>query len=516
MSINKILIALLILSIAMVGCKRESGLVIDYTELAGLKKPIVDSINPKGIVFNNSGFHLTIYGDFGGNDQYALYLNEKKFGVDHPSFSIQLEWTITESFLKDVLGSDESTIEVRISSIIDYDISNYFDIYEDYVSEVKELLISRHSTSFSDRVRLFPEWDRSMDPILRIDCNGNLYLAWKELIDGVWQAMFCYSQDGGQTWSQCLDISRSAISIDRIDMNVDAQGNFYMVWTQRGSGPQNLYFSRSLDYGATWYNPKEINETPGYQTTFPRIDVDMKGRVYVIWDYHAVDDIYNNNDSRKIVLLVSQDQGGNWKQVFSKETEGYDELNGYPAVKSGVNGDIYIVHGFDEAIECHRSSDQGATWQMNQIPTDNFSNNYRHTSMVVNGNNNLFITWNREIGGRQPATWIHFVKGTNRGCSWDAIQDMDNICKTSGPQVGLAASISRLSMVLESRYGLFYLQSTDIGQSWTLPESIPGTERATSPSMVVDSVGILYLVYVNDRDYSFEGSGAINFMTWQH
>lgn len=513
MNICKLFIIFLVLSIVMVGCKRDSGLVIDLT---GLTKPIVDSINPGGIVLNNSGFHLTIRGDFSGNDRYALYLNKKKCEVKQPSFSNLLEWTITETLLKEVLGSDVSTIQVRVSSIANHDISNDFDRYEDYLSGVKELQVNRNSTSFSEPFRIFPEWGRSMDPILRNDGNGNLYLAWKELIDGVWQAMFCYSRDGGQTWSQCLDISRSAISIDSMDMNIDTQGNFYMVWTRRGSGPRNLYFSRSLDYGVTWYNPEIINETPGYQTTIPRIDVNMTGELYVVWDYHTQDDIYNSNDSRKIVLLASQDQGANWAEVFSKKTEGYDELNGYPAVNSGVNGEIYVLHGFSDAIECHRSGDQGLSWRMNQIPTENFFNNYRHTTMVVNSTNSLFIAWNREIGGRNPATWIHFVKGTDGDNSWNEIQDMDEICKTSGPQVGLAASNSRLGMVLESRYGLFYLLSTDIGQTWTFPESIPGTEKATDPSMVVDGIGTLYLVYVSDRDYSFEGSGAIHFMTWKH
>lgn len=239
------------------------GLVVCFTgckhgideDLSNYKKPIVTRINPQGIIYNSTGFILTVYGENYENDEYVLYLNDSKFEKASPNYwRYALQWEIPHGFLSGIInsaGSNDIKIEVRITPI-QTDISDDFAEYAAYISDVKELEIKRNNTNFTSPVKLFELWDNSTDPVLRSDSTGNLYLAWREKIGDIFQAFFCFSEDEGETWSQVLNISRSSGNVTKVDMNSDGAGNFYMVWSEEKENSYDVYFSRSLDYGVTW------------------------------------------------------------------------------------------------------------------------------------------------------------------------------------------------------------------------------------------------------------------------
>ena len=180
------LILILFVLICVDGCKIKKGLNIDEQELIGLAKPQVDNINPQGIIYNNTGFNLTVFGDFSVNDEYVLYVNKIKFGIGLPNYwRYRISWELPDSLLRNIVsaaGSGDARMEIRVSSIVNYDISEYFEKYRDYVSDVKILQVKRNRTDFSAPARLFDEWDHSSAPVLRIDNKDYLYLAWRELM----------------------------------------------------------------------------------------------------------------------------------------------------------------------------------------------------------------------------------------------------------------------------------------------------------------------------------------------
>jgi len=505
-------ILILFVLVCLGGCKIRKGLNIDEGELRGLAKPLVDRINPQGIIYNNIGFSLTVFGDFSMNDEYVLYLNKTKLGISSPNYwRYRISWEIPDSFLKNIVnsaGSGDTQVEVRVSSIVDYDISEYFVKYRDYVSDVKILQIKTNRTDFSAPARLFTEWDQSFAPVLRIDNKDYIYLAWRELMGENWQAMFCFSQDGGLTWSQVLNISRSAKSIGIMDMDVDEQGHFYMVWVEGDIGSHHVFFSRSLDFGATWYNPRQISKEPGY-TMIPRIEVDMQGKIYLFWSYFLPDGSY---DKQKVILTMSTDQGDNWDEVLFKES--VDSV-GHPAVKSGKDGTVYFICGGYDGIECFHSIDAGISWQVNGTGIEGNSWKSMNTSLVIDENNTLFLVWNTEdYLGHNPNSWIHFANGTDGGADWNNFQQIDSVCNTSGGSAGIVVNAGHINMVLESPPSLFLLQSVDEGKTWTFPEFIPGTEEPAAPTMVMDKTGNIYLVYVGDYNFS-QNIGGLKLITWQ-
>jgi photosystem II stability/assembly factor-like uncharacterized protein len=494
------------------GCKTQRGLGIDEEELKNLRKPLVDRINPQGIIYNNMGFILDVYGEFVDNDEYVLYLNRHKLGIGKPNYwRYRIAWEIPNSILMGILnaaGNGETQVEVRISSIVNYDISDHFDYYDDYVSVVKILQIKRNATDFSSPGRLFDEWNFSSNPILRIDNNGYLYLAWLELMEEKRQAMFCFSQDGGLTWSQVLNISRSANTVEYMDMDVDEAGHFYMVWSE-GVLEENVYFSRSLDAGITWYNPLKIS-TDNMPDSIPVIEVDAQGKIIIFWRGSLPPDI--PYPLQKAMLLTSTDLGDNWDIRLFKES---DDNLGYPAVKSSHDGTIYFVCNGNEGIDLYFSEDDGLSWQVRKSGVDaNFWKSW-YTSLVIDMDNTLFLTWSTEdYLGHNPNSWTHFLRATDGGSSWSDVQYIDDVCSTAGGNTALLVNNGYVNMVPNSYSSLFLLRSTDGGQTWSFPEFIPGTEKSRAPDAVMDKSGKIYMVFV--ADYNSNDGGALKLISWQN
>lgn len=503
-----------ILSLLMVICAAAcfSGCKHGIDEdLSSYKKPIIRRVNPEGIIYNNMGFILNVYGEHYENDDYVLYLNEKKFNkTASPNYwRYAVWWEIPNDFLRGIInsaGSNDVKIEVRITPI-QSDISGDFDKYADYISDVKEIEVKRNNTNFTSPVNLFELWDNSTDPVLRSDSTGNLYLAWREKLDDIFQAFFCFSEDEGETWSQVLNISRSSGNVTKVDMNNDGSGNFYMVWSEEKENSFDVYFSRSLDYGTTWWNPRKMNEE-NENSINPCIEVDPTGKIFVARTNYYPD----RYDYDKIWLSTSSDRGDNWESIILIEDESID---GEPALKSGENRTIYLICGASlEGINCFFSTDSGSSWQVNQAGLFGYFSMGKYSSLRIQ-EDKLFLIWNiQDYLGHVNENWIHFISGTNKGADWNEHQYMDRVCNTWGHKAAISVNGNDINMLLHSGASLFLLRSTDEGETWSYPEFIPGTESSYSSRLdiVTSNTGRIYIVYTDKKDL---GLGSIYFIRTQ-
>ena len=510
---------LLLLAIVFLGihaCKGNVGEgIIVEDDLSNLTKPIVRRINPEGIIYNDTGFSLKVFSDYYENDNYALYINNKKFEKASPNYwRYVLSWKISKEFLKEIIdsaGEGDFKVDIRISSIVKTDISSAFNQYKAYISDVKKLEIKRDNTNFSSPVKLFPEWSNSSYLVLRIDNKENFYLAWIELIGDTNQAMFCFSQDGGQTWSQVLNISRSSNNVSQLGMDIDESGHFYMVWKEDKEGANEIYFSRSLDSGATWYNPLKISEE-NEDSINPLIEVDSNGKIFVVWCCLLQDHSHHYD---KIWLSASSDLGDNWnKRIFQAD----DYISGYPAIRSGKEGTIYLICACEgeDNVDCHFSLDSGRSWNVNRASLKGYFWLSMYSSIKIGQNNKHFLTWyTADTMGHNNNHWTNFAIGTDKGSSWSDRQWLDYICDTSGGQTAMCVNGNYITMLLSSNSSLFLLRSTDEGQTWSYPEFIPGTENVYgpfSPNMVIDQSGKIYIVFIRTSD---SRTGTIQFIHTQ-
>jgi hypothetical protein len=323
------------------------------------------------------------------------------------------------------------------------------------------------------------------------------------------QAMFCFSQDGGFTWSQVLNISRSDNSVGYLDMDVDEAGHFYMVWIEGEINEENVYFSRSLDFGSTWYNPLKIN-TDNLANCIPVIEVDARGKIIIFWSgYLPTTGSYEN---QKAMLWTSADLGDNWDKRLFKES---DDALGYPAVTSGLDGTIYFVCAGNDSIDCYFSGDGGLSWQVRNSGVDANFWKSSYTSLVIDRDNTLFLTWsNQYYLGHSGSSFIHFLRAADKGTSWSDVQKIDDVCNTGPGNTALLVNDDYVNMVLNSSSSPFLLRSTDGGQTWSFPEFIPGTEESKAPTAVMDKSGKIYMVFV--ADYKWHEGGALKLISWQN
>ena len=101
---------------------------------------------------------------------------------------------------------------------------------------------------------------------------------------------------------------KTAIEADRTGGTCD--GNVYFSWSRfTGIGVSNIYFSRSLDHGATWSRPMLLTSNIA-NVQDPSIAVTGNGHVYVTFDMGAT----NSGQPNAVGIAKSLDCGG----TFSK------------------------------------------------------------------------------------------------------------------------------------------------------------------------------------------------------
>ncbi len=163
--------------------------------------------------------------------------------------------------------------------------------------------------------------------------NNNIYVSWTQFDqygtanpDYYSNILFSKSTDGGQSWSEALQINEVSGNCVDSDNTVEGavpavgpNGEIYVAWV----GPAGLVFDRSLDQGETWLDEDIfISDVPGgWDYDIPGINrcnglpvtkCDLSGgpdhgTIYVNWT-----DQRNGSDDTDVWLVKSTDGGNTW------------------------------------------------------------------------------------------------------------------------------------------------------------------------------------------------------------
>jgi hypothetical protein len=168
--------------------------------------------------------------------------------------------------------------------------------------------------------------------------DGTVYVAWLDTLDddsmrGLGEIQVARSLDGGRTWSP----PARAASFNEVAFNprnlafrnwgssfpqitTGPEGEVYVVFAGRPADKPldegDIYFVRSLDGGATWSQPKRLNddETSRLQF-FPAITADAKGVIHVMWGDMREDPVETRYH---IYYTRSSDRGETWGFVVEE------------------------------------------------------------------------------------------------------------------------------------------------------------------------------------------------------
>jgi hypothetical protein len=129
-------------------------------------------------------------------------------------------------------------------------------------------------------------------PNLVIDFNGILWVTWASNRTGNQELFLIRSTDGGNTWSNPIQITNHPSHDNMPFMFQRSDSTFILVW-QRYPGPEfpylnnncEIYYSTSPD-GMAWSNPDSItyDTGPNYADVVPAIYTDgLTGEIYFTW-----------------------------------------------------------------------------------------------------------------------------------------------------------------------------------------------------------------------------------------
>ncbi len=138
---------------------------------------------------------------------------------------------------------------------------------------------------------------------------------------GVWMAV---SIDGGQTFTDHVVYTNPDTTVGYehsfVQVSVDRGGNVYAVF----SDDHTLYYSFSMDHGATWSAPAQVNRRPARTAIFPWSVAGDAGRLDVVWygspyvDAATMPDAFPETASWRVYFaqnVLATTPGSSFKQV---------------------------------------------------------------------------------------------------------------------------------------------------------------------------------------------------------
>lgn len=244
----------------------------------------------------------------------------------------------------------------------------------------------------------------SYNPCIALDSRGSINIAYYSG-GGV---TFTRSQDQGISWSTPRLISGFSPEIIEPAMAIDPGDGINIVWSQRDDNSNfPVYFSRSVDYGATWSPP--VNAFAGWQnsswTYNPAIAVDGSQGIYVTWTVWPVGGsrysfVYSN---------YSHDNGATWSS--SDSYFGVCSSSDI-AVDPDGNVDLLLESSylpFSNQVVFMQSKDRGVNWNIRvDVTSDRFDSD---PGLVIDSAGNINVTYYYNNG-------FFFNRSVNNGIDW--------------------------------------------------------------------------------------------------
>ena len=326
-------------------------------------------------------------------------------------------------------------------------------------SEVDDIFFTRSKdgVKFDKPINLSNTNGTSFTPRLAVSGNNNLSVVWEDQTPGYSDVFFSKSTDSGATFSDPINISNSTYDSYSQDIGTQINGDLYVAWNEILPDFSDIFFAKSTDGGVTFDKPINLSNSNGSTSYDPTIAVsEDNDLLYIGWS--GVDNtnitttslLNSSNKSRTTVPWtgITPDYNITAKiatAIGLEEPQGVlilGILPGSPAQKAGLKGGIVpaiidgraIKLGGDIILKVNDTTIKG-------LPE------YRRYIMDRQIGDNLMLTIFREgelkkvnitIGSR-PADEILLVKSLDGGTTFsDSINISNSPVDSSLPKVVLS------------------------------------------------------------------------------
>ena len=264
------------------------------------------------------------------------------------------------------------------------------------------------------------------------------------------------SNDGGGSWGPDTRLTVNSYTQD--DPSAAVSGSYvHVVWRDQRVGLHDeIYYKRSTTSGTTWGNDTLLSIGDAYGSSSPSISV-SGSVVHVAWF-----DAPRGGEFEEIYYKRSTDNGATWDPV-TRLTYNIDR-SWYPSISS-YGSTVQVVWydgGGSYDIYSKRSTDNGTTWSPDTRLTTECIENASCQSVsitattahmvfmrMVGSNREIYYKRRLDLGGfdgflTEPSQGRHLVRDPAR-------------------------NVLHLVMKSENLDSVYYLRSTDSGNSWSTP-----------------------------------------------
>ena len=213
-------------------------------------------------------------------------------------------------------------------------------------------------------------------------------------------------------------------------LTVDRKDRLHVMWHEGKTGIDvpEIYYSRSIDGGATWSLKDSLSVPDGLPSAFPRgqFKAYSGDTLAIFWRDSTSSPVPNDWD---INMVVSQDGGANWSYPPTAVLSNHN-FQGDPDLVIAPDGRFHLFHHesniaapyWDMRLLYNYSDDLGVTW--NPSPTNNDTVSNAQRSYLAEGskydiqNNVLWTFWKEEdLLGLQGGDMVAAYSKDN-GVSW--------------------------------------------------------------------------------------------------
>jgi hypothetical protein len=320
--------------------------------------------------------------------------------------------------------------------------------------------------------------------------DNNVYVVWDDNTLGNREIFFAVSTDNGQTFSLPENISNTPG--ESIQPQFSTEGNnVYVIWMDNTTtfGEYDIFFAVSTDNGQTFSTPINLSNNVGFSVD-PQISTEGNN-VYVVWGDNTAGSSINSD----IFFAESNDNG----QTFSlPENISNNPISSFnPQISIEVNN-VYVVWTDidplgDTDIFFAVSTDNGQTFSL----PENISNNAGESvdPQISTEGNNVYVVWTDTPIGNGD---IFFAVSTDNGQTFSLPENISNNAGGSfAPQISTEGN--NVYVVWEDftlgNPDIFFAESNDNGQIFSLPEIISNNAGGSSASQISTEGNNVYVVW---------------------
>jgi Neuraminidase (sialidase) len=179
-------------------------------------------------------------------------------------------------------------------------------------------------------------------PTLAVRAHDEIYVVYINLNPR--DIFFTRSLDGGATWSTPLNLSDNPGDSVRPSIAVSTEGKIYVAWGDNTDGKYDVFLRSSTDAGASWSPRINVTAKIKGQDRLPSIAVDAQGTLYVAW---AHKERRPEGDvvliEREVFLQYSRDGGVTWSAPYSVSRAPSLSPIIRPEIAVDPVGDLHVV-----------------------------------------------------------------------------------------------------------------------------------------------------------------------------